>query len=69
MQAHVVSYASQQLRKHKENYQIHDLELATLIKDYNLGINYHPGKANIVVDALSCKSYYNTTLARRIQQP
>jgi hypothetical protein len=24
-----------------------------LIKDYNLGINYHPGKANVVVDALS----------------
>jgi hypothetical protein len=23
-----------------------------LIKDYDLGINYHPGKANVVVDAL-----------------
>ena len=26
-----------------------------LVKDYDLGINYHPGKANVVVDALSCK--------------
>jgi hypothetical protein len=24
-----------------------------LIKDYDLGINYHPGKANVVADAMS----------------
>jgi hypothetical protein len=28
-----------------------------LIKDYDLGINYHPGKANMVVDALSRKTH------------
>jgi hypothetical protein len=27
-----------------------------LIKDYDLGIDYHPGKANVVVDALSRRS-------------
>jgi hypothetical protein len=32
-----------------------------LIKDYDLGINYHPGKANVVADALSLKKYCNTT--------
>jgi hypothetical protein len=38
-----------------------------LIKDYDLGINYHPGKANVVVDALSHKKYCNATFARRMQ--
>jgi hypothetical protein len=28
-----------------------------LIKDYDLGINYNPGKANVVVDALSRRSH------------
>jgi hypothetical protein len=93
----VVSYASHQLMKHKQNYPTHDLELAAvvhalkiwwhylighrceiyndykslkyiftqtdlnlrqrrwleLIKDYDLRINYHPNKANVVVDASS----------------
>ena len=30
-----------------------------LIKDYDLEVHYHPGKANVVVDALSRKSYAN----------
>jgi hypothetical protein len=30
-----------------------------LIKDYDLEVHYHPSKANIVVDALSRKSYGN----------
>jgi hypothetical protein len=38
-----------------------------LIKDYDLGINYHPGKANVVADALSHKKYCNATFARRMQ--
>jgi hypothetical protein len=37
-----------------------------LTKDYDLGINYHLGKANVVVVALSRKKYCNTTFARRM---
>ena len=61
----VISYASLQLRKHEVNYPTHDLELIArrwleLIKDYNLEVHYHPGKANVVADALSRKSHCNT---------
>jgi hypothetical protein len=39
-----------------------------LIKDYDLGINYHPGKANVIADALSRRKYCEATSARRMQQ-
>jgi hypothetical protein len=38
-----------------------------LIKDYDLGINYHPGKANVVADALCRMKYCNATFAKRIR--
>jgi hypothetical protein len=34
-----------------------------LIKDYELEIHYHPGKANVVADALSRKSQVNMLAA------
>ena len=33
-----------------------------LIKDYDMKLHYHPGKANIVADALSRKSHVNTLM-------
>jgi hypothetical protein len=37
-----------------------------LIKDYDLGILYHPGKANVVADALSRRSHVNMLATREL---
>jgi hypothetical protein len=37
-----------------------------LIKDYDLGISYHPGKANVVADALSRRSHLNMLAMREL---
>jgi hypothetical protein len=37
-----------------------------LIKDYDLGIKYHQGKANVVADALSRKSHVNMLATKEL---
>jgi hypothetical protein len=37
-----------------------------LIKDYDLGINYHLGKANVVADAVSRRSRLNMLATREL---
>ncbi|GJS03572.1 putative reverse transcriptase domain-containing protein [Tanacetum coccineum] len=66
----VIVYASRQLKIHEKNYTTHNLELGVVVQkelnmrqrrwielfsDYDCKICYHPGKANMVNDALSRK--------------
>jgi hypothetical protein len=37
-----------------------------LIKDYDLGIHYHPGKANLVADALSWKEHVHAAIVTQL---
>ncbi|XP_072088047.1 uncharacterized protein [Arachis hypogaea] len=76
----VVAYASRQLRPNEVNYPTHDLELAAkelnmsqrrwmeLLKDYDIELSYHPGKANVVADALNQKSLYASWMMLREEE-
>jgi hypothetical protein len=106
----VVSYTSRQLRRHKEHYPTHVLELEVvamalrtwrhyllgnvvhiytnhkslkyfftqldlnmrqrrwleLVKDYELEVHYHPGKANVIANTLSRKAHCNNLQTIRL---
>nr|GEV88047.1 hypothetical protein [Tanacetum cinerariifolium] len=69
----VIAYASRQLKIYEKNYTTHDLELGVVVFalktwrhyfDYECEFRCHPGKANVVTDALSRKERVKT---RRVQ--
>ncbi|XP_059277921.1 uncharacterized protein LOC132032163 [Lycium ferocissimum] len=74
----MIAYASRQSKVHEKDYPTHDLEFTLegsnsrqrrwmeLLKDYDMTILYHLGKANMMVDALSRKAVSMDILARLI---
>ncbi|GJZ63005.1 putative reverse transcriptase domain-containing protein [Tanacetum coccineum] len=74
----VIAYASRQLKIHEKNYTTHDLELGAvelnmrqrhwleLLSDYDCGIRYHSGKANVIANALSRKERINPLRVRAL---
>ncbi|XP_073051252.1 uncharacterized protein [Primulina eburnea] len=66
----VIAYASRQLKDYEKNYPTHDLELAALVFALKIWRHYLYGekcKANVIADALSCKSV--SSLSSLIQKP
>jgi hypothetical protein len=51
----------------QNDLNLRQLRWLELIKDYDLGINYNPGKASVVADALNRKKYCNATFAKRMR--
>nr|GEY65778.1 putative reverse transcriptase domain-containing protein [Tanacetum cinerariifolium] len=52
----VIAYASRQLKPYERDLNMRQRRWLELLKDYDTNIQYHPGKANVVTDALSRKS-------------
>jgi hypothetical protein len=50
----------------QSNLNLRQRRWLELIKDYDLGINYHPGNANVVADTLSRRSHVSQLVVDRI---
>jgi hypothetical protein len=51
----------------QSNLNLRQRRWLELIKDYDIGINYHPGKANVVANALSRRSHVSQLVLDSMQ--
>ncbi|GKD84634.1 putative reverse transcriptase domain-containing protein, partial [Tanacetum coccineum] len=51
----VIAYTSRQLKIHQKELNMRQRRCLELLSDYDCEIRYHPGKENVVADALSQK--------------
>ena len=64
-----IIYKSLQYIFQEKNLNLRQIRWMELLSDYDCTIQYHPGKVNVVVDALSRKSMGSLAYIQEVRRP